>query len=181
MCFLFRLLLTYHILLAEDDCVIRCQHWESSHRPQKLDQEKGKLYPVLLLNGYSTESYCLPTETNDLVRTLLKDGHDVLSLQTRLHPSSSSNSFSIDDIGRVDIPAGKFKSIFIFVSLVFLLPQVNNFFSNEQDDRVVWRLHKSAHSCTLCGRSSHSYLTYGRPYISKAYSFPILYQFFHVL
>ncbi|KAL8517752.1 hypothetical protein ACS0TY_015827 [Phlomoides rotata] len=103
-----------HEIKTEDDGVIRCQHWESSHRPQKLDHEKKKLYPVLLLNGYSTESYCLPTETNDLVRTLLKDGHDVLLLQTRLHHSTSSHSFSIEDIGRVDIPAAISKIIELY-------------------------------------------------------------------
>ncbi|GFQ04875.1 long-chain-alcohol oxidase fao1 [Phtheirospermum japonicum] len=85
---------------GEDDLTIRCQHWECS----QLKQEKRK-YPALLINGYATESYCLPTEKNDLVRTLLKERHDVWLLHARVHWSISSNQFSVEDIGRLDIPA----------------------------------------------------------------------------
>lgn len=65
--------------------------------------------PVLLINGHSTENYWLPTETKDLVRTLLEEGHETWLLQPRLHPLNSSNKFTIEDIGRYDIPAGKGK------------------------------------------------------------------------
>lgn len=63
--------------------------------------------PVLLINGYATESYWLPTESNDLVRTLLDEGHETWLLQPRLHHLNSSNNFTIEDIARFDIPAGK--------------------------------------------------------------------------
>lgn len=66
------------------------------------------MYPVLLINGYSTESFWLPTEPNDLVRTLLEKGHDTWILQPRFHPSNSSDCFTIEDIGRYDIPKGIF-------------------------------------------------------------------------
>ena len=66
-------------------------------------------YPVLLINGYATESYCLPTEPTDFVKTLLDKGHETWLLQPRLHPLNSSNSFTVEDIGRFDIPAGKIK------------------------------------------------------------------------
>ncbi|KAK6147228.1 hypothetical protein DH2020_018140 [Rehmannia glutinosa] len=87
-----------------DKFTIRCQHWECSHSGRQLKQEKRK-YPALLINGYATESYCLPTEQDDLVRTFLKDGHDVWLLHARVHWSNSSNHFSVEDIGRLDIPA----------------------------------------------------------------------------
>lgn len=90
------------MMLAEDHRIICCQYWRCSHCLQPR-----KLYPVLLLNGYSTESFCLPTEPNDLVRTLLREGHDVLLLRPRLHPLNPSNDFSIEDIGKIDIPAGE--------------------------------------------------------------------------
>lgn len=91
---------------AEDGFIISCKQWKCSQSPLGLEGER-KLNPVLLINGYSTESYWLPTEPNDLVRTLLEEGHETWLLQPRLHPSNSSNSFSIEDIGRYDIPAGK--------------------------------------------------------------------------
>ncbi|KAK6139856.1 hypothetical protein DH2020_026431 [Rehmannia glutinosa] len=106
----------------KDDCIISCQHWQCSNSPQQLNQDK-KLYPVLLINGYSTESYCLSTEPNDLVRTILKQGHDVFLLRPRLHPSNPSDDFSIEDIGRVDIPAGKStfaNTIYTFQLSIFL-------------------------------------------------------------
>ncbi|EPS60968.1 hypothetical protein M569_13832, partial [Genlisea aurea] len=46
------------------------------------------------------------TEPTDLVRTLLRDGHDVWLLHPRLHWSVASNDFTIEDIGRFDIPTG---------------------------------------------------------------------------
>lgn len=84
-------------LTTEDGCMISCQQW-------KLEKER-KCYPVLLLNGYSTESYKLPTEPKDLVRTLLDEGFETWLLQPRLHPSHPSNNFTIEDIGRFDIPS----------------------------------------------------------------------------
>ncbi|KVH94568.1 4Fe-4S ferredoxin, iron-sulfur binding, conserved site-containing protein [Cynara cardunculus var. scolymus] len=70
----------------------------------RLEGEKNP-YPVLLINGYATESYCLPTEPTDLVRTLLDKGHETWLLQPRLHPLNSSNNFTIEDIGKFDVPA----------------------------------------------------------------------------
>ncbi|KAI3471794.1 hypothetical protein Pfo_028447 [Paulownia fortunei] len=130
---------TIHEIKTEDNCIICCQHWLCSHSPPELDHDK-KLYPVLLINGYSTESYCLPTEPNDLVRTLLKEGHDVLLLRTRLHPLNSSDYFSIEDIGRIDIPAGKFT----YAKCHLHLPQSIRSLCSRG-------IHKSTHSCTLCG------------------------------
>ncbi|KAI0519706.1 hypothetical protein KFK09_007165 [Dendrobium nobile] len=52
-------------------------------------QEKIPQYPVLLLNGYSGE----------------KEGYDIWLLQPRLHPLHPSNEFTIEDIGKFDIPA----------------------------------------------------------------------------
>ncbi|KAL7096577.1 hypothetical protein ACP275_10G087000 [Erythranthe tilingii] len=96
---------TIHEIQTDEDCVIYCQHWICDYSQTELSQQK-KLYPVLLINGYSTESYCLPTEPNDLVRTLLKQGRDVWLLKTRLDPSNnSSDILSIEDIGTTDIPA----------------------------------------------------------------------------
>ncbi|KAJ6745958.1 LYSOSOMAL ACID LIPASE-RELATED [Salix koriyanagi] len=63
------------------------------------------LSPILLLNGYTMESYWLPTEPQDLVRTLLDEGHEVWLLQTRLHPLNPANNATIEDIGKYDIPA----------------------------------------------------------------------------
>lgn len=62
---------------------------------------------MLLLNGYSGESYTLPTEEDDLVRTLLNKGYEVWLLRMRLHFSvCTANPFSLDDIARFDLPAG---------------------------------------------------------------------------
>ncbi|CAN6716954.1 unnamed protein product [Malus baccata var. baccata] len=92
------------IYCAEDGFNISCRQWKCHHI---LPQLKGneQLNPVLLLNGYSTESYWLPTEPNDLVRTLLEGGHETWLLQSRLHPLNLSNSFTIEDIARFDITA----------------------------------------------------------------------------
>ncbi|MCO5589431.1 hypothetical protein L7F22_043398 [Adiantum nelumboides] len=61
---------------------------------------------VLLLNGYSGESYALPTEGDDMVRTLLNKGYEVWLLRMRLHFSvCTANPFSLDDIARFDLPA----------------------------------------------------------------------------
>ncbi|XP_057777960.1 uncharacterized protein LOC130996678 [Salvia miltiorrhiza] len=93
---------TIHEIKTEDNFTVSCQHWKCSNITRQIEHEK-KSYPALLINGYATESYCLPTEKNDLVRTLLKDGHDVWLLHARLHWSNSSNHFSVEDIGRLDI------------------------------------------------------------------------------
>ncbi|KAK5841674.1 hypothetical protein PVK06_003995 [Gossypium arboreum] len=93
---------TFHELETGDGCIISCRRWNCSHSRLKFNEEK---HPVLLLNGHSTESFCLPTEPNDLIRTLLTEGHEIWLLQPRLHPLNPSNNFTIEDIGRYDIPA----------------------------------------------------------------------------
>lgn len=94
------------VCYAEDGFTISCRQWKCTHNSSKLEGPK-QLYPVLLLNGYSSDSYWLPTEPNDLVRTLLEEGHEIWLLQPRLHPQNPSNNFTIEDIGRFDVPAGK--------------------------------------------------------------------------
>ncbi|KAI0519471.1 hypothetical protein KFK09_006919 [Dendrobium nobile] len=93
-----------HSLNTEDGCTISCKQWKRIPNLWK-PQEKIPQYPVLLLNGYSGESYWLPTERRDLVRTLLEEGYDIWLLQPRLHPLHPSNDFNIEDIGKFDIPA----------------------------------------------------------------------------
>ncbi|XP_057505723.1 uncharacterized protein LOC130789017 [Actinidia eriantha] len=93
-----------HRIQTDDGFIISCIQWKSNDKLWRLGGEK-KLNPVLLINGHSTESYWLPTEPNDLVRTLLDEGHETWLLQARLHPLNSSNNFTIEDIGRFDIPA----------------------------------------------------------------------------
>ncbi|KAF9680858.1 hypothetical protein SADUNF_Sadunf06G0165300 [Salix dunnii] len=87
-----------------DGYIIRCRHWENARNPSLLNRDK-LLSPVLLLNGYTMESYWLPTEPHDLVRILLEEGHEVWLLQTRLHPLNPANNATIEDIGKYDIPA----------------------------------------------------------------------------
>ncbi|KAJ6698371.1 CHOLESTEROL OXIDASE [Salix purpurea] len=84
-----------------DGFIIRCRHWRN---PSLLNRD-DLLSPILLLNGYTMESYWLPTEPQDLVRTLLDEGHEVWLLQTRLHPLNPANNATIEDIGKYDIPA----------------------------------------------------------------------------
>ncbi|XP_039039790.1 uncharacterized protein LOC120177874 [Hibiscus syriacus] len=93
---------TFHRLKTEDGCNISCLQWSCDQSRWKLKEEKQ---PVLLLNGYSTESFFLPTEPKDLIRTLLEEGYEVWLLQSRLHESHPSNNFTIEDIGRYDIPS----------------------------------------------------------------------------
>ncbi|XP_050381994.1 uncharacterized protein LOC126798942 isoform X2 [Argentina anserina] len=95
---------TFHEIKTEDGFIISCMQWKPHHVLSKLKQDEQQ-NPVLLLNGYSTESYWLPTEPNDLVRSLLEEGHDTWLLQPRLHPLNPSNNFSIEDVARYDIPA----------------------------------------------------------------------------
>lgn len=96
---------TFHEIKTEDGFTISCMQWNCCNQSRwKLKGEKQP-NPVLLLNGYSTESFCLPTEPNDLVRTLLEEGHEIWLLQSRLHALNPSNNFTIEDIGRYDIPA----------------------------------------------------------------------------
>lgn len=90
---------------AEDGIIICCIKFSCAQYQSRFQEEKQR-NPILLVNGYSTESYCLPTESTDLARTLLGEGHDVWLLQSRLHPKNPSNDFTIEDIGRFDIPAG---------------------------------------------------------------------------
>ncbi|KAE8718977.1 hypothetical protein F3Y22_tig00109983pilonHSYRG00056 [Hibiscus syriacus] len=89
--------------VQEDGCDISCLQWSCDQSRWKLNEEKQ---PVLLLNGHSTESFFLPKEPNDLIRTLLAEGHEVWLLQSRLHVSHPSNNFTVDPIGRYDIPSG---------------------------------------------------------------------------
>ncbi|KAK3226904.1 hypothetical protein Dsin_006766 [Dipteronia sinensis] len=95
---------TLHEIKTEDGYIISCRQWKCSQAPQR---SKGEKQPklVLLLNGHSTESYWLPTEPNDLVRTLLEEGYEPWLLQSRLHPINPANNFTIEDIGKFDIPA----------------------------------------------------------------------------
>ncbi|KAF5939818.1 hypothetical protein HYC85_020985 [Camellia sinensis] len=88
----------YKRVVRKDGFIIscNCKQWKG----------EKKLNPILLINGHSTENYWLPTEPNDLVRTLLEEGHETWLLQPRLHPLNPSNNFTIEDIGRFDIPAG---------------------------------------------------------------------------
>ena len=81
-----------------DGFVISCKQW--------IPNGEKKGYPVLLLNGYSTESFWCPNEARDLVRTLLDEGYEPWILQVRLHPLNPSNEFTIEDIGKFDIPPG---------------------------------------------------------------------------
>ncbi|XP_072999091.1 uncharacterized protein [Typha latifolia] len=94
----------FHELKTEDGYIISCQQWKSNST-QCRPYEQRKFYPVLLVNGHSTESYCLPMEPRDLVRKLLEEGHETWLLQPRFHPSHASNNFTLEDIGRFDIPA----------------------------------------------------------------------------
>ncbi|CAM8968767.1 unnamed protein product [Rhodiola kirilowii] len=94
-----------HHIETGDGFFISCRQWkvtENSWRPEG----NNKLHnPVLLVNGYAAESFWLPTEKNDLVRAILNEGHEIWLLQPRLHPSHPSNNFTIEDIGRYDIPS----------------------------------------------------------------------------
>ncbi|WCJ34273.1 hypothetical protein M5689_015590 [Euphorbia peplus] len=93
-----------HKIKTEDGCFISCRQWECTQKPCGIRNEK-KLHLVLLLNGYSTESYALPTEPHDVVRTLLEEGHEIWLLQPRLHPLNPADNVTIDDIGKYDILA----------------------------------------------------------------------------
>ncbi|XVF55761.1 hypothetical protein PTKIN_Ptkin06aG0063200 [Pterospermum kingtungense] len=93
---------TFHEIKTEDGYTIGCRQWNSDQSRLKLEEDK---HLVLLLNGHSTESFYLPTEPNDLIRTLLAEEHEIWLLQSRLHASNPSNNFTIEDIGRYDIPA----------------------------------------------------------------------------
>ncbi|XWS59460.1 hypothetical protein CRYUN_Cryun08bG0123800 [Craigia yunnanensis] len=92
----------FHEIKTEDGYTISCRQWNCCQSRRRFKEEK---HPVLLLNGHSTESFCLPTEPNDLVRTLLAEGHEIWLLQPRLHALNPSNNFTFEDIGRYDIPA----------------------------------------------------------------------------
>ncbi|KGN48272.1 hypothetical protein Csa_003731 [Cucumis sativus] len=91
-------------ITTEDGITISCIKFSCTQHQSRV-QEGKQLNPVILINGYSTESYYLPTEPIDLARTLLGEGHDVWLLQSRLHPLNPSNDFTIADVGRFDIPA----------------------------------------------------------------------------
>ncbi|KAK0584231.1 hypothetical protein LWI29_009700 [Acer saccharum] len=95
---------TLHEIKTEDGYIISCRQWKCNQTPQR---PKGEKQPnlVLLLNGHSTESYWLPTEPNDLVRTLLEEGYEPWLLQSRLQPLNPANNLTIEDIGKFDIPA----------------------------------------------------------------------------
>nr|XP_027067681.1 uncharacterized protein LOC113693325 [Coffea arabica] len=95
---------TLHEIRTEDGIIISCQQWKCNQEPQR-QEEGNKPFPVLLINGYATESYCLPTESNDLVRSLLHQGHETWLLQTRLLGTSSSINMTVEAIGMFDIPA----------------------------------------------------------------------------
>lgn len=108
--FYFDFLIPCPIYFTEDGCIISCRQWKSN---LKGDEQ---LNPVLLLNAYAIESFWLPTEPIDLVRTLLQEGHETWLLNSRLHPLNPSNDFTIEDVGKFDIPAGKrFQSLTLIV------------------------------------------------------------------
>ncbi|KAJ0972728.1 hypothetical protein J5N97_020687 [Dioscorea zingiberensis] len=88
-------------LKTGDEYLISCQQWRNLNTWKSGVQR----YPVLLLNGHSAESFCLPTEPTDLVRTLVEQGYQTWVLQSRVHPQHASNNFTIEDIGKFDIPA----------------------------------------------------------------------------
>ncbi|KAJ0087839.1 hypothetical protein Patl1_32632 [Pistacia atlantica] len=90
--------------LRDDGYTISCKQWKCSQTPCRLKREEQQ-NPVLLINGYATESYWLPSEPIDLVRTLLEEGREIWLLQSRLHPLHPANNFTIEDIARFDIPA----------------------------------------------------------------------------
>lgn len=90
---------TLHEIRTEDGQILHCRQWK------KCSEGEKRMHPVLLINGHSTESYYLPTEPNDLVRTLLGEGHEIWLLQSRLDPSNPGSKFTFDDIARFDIPA----------------------------------------------------------------------------
>ncbi|XP_057857842.2 uncharacterized protein LOC131066953 [Cryptomeria japonica] len=93
-----------HKITAGDGFPFSCKQWKCSTKSNEFDCPT-KNYPVLLLNGHSTESFCLPTEPMDFVRTLLDEGYEAWLLQNRLHPLHSSNEFTIEDLAKFDIPA----------------------------------------------------------------------------
>ncbi|KAL5725461.1 hypothetical protein ACHQM5_008603 [Ranunculus cassubicifolius] len=87
----------HHEIKTADGVIITCTQWKCNLDSRKTDGPKQ--FPVLLINGYLGESYWLPTEPNDLIRTLLESGHETWLLQSRLHPSHPSNQFTVEDIG----------------------------------------------------------------------------------
>lgn len=91
---------------AEDGVVISCRQWKCQQSLSKLRGSHEQRNPILLVNGYAVESYWLPTEPNDLVRTLIEEGHETWLLQSRLHVLNPSNTFTLEDVGRFDIPVG---------------------------------------------------------------------------
>ncbi|CAI9097690.1 OLC1v1034160C1 [Oldenlandia corymbosa var. corymbosa] len=95
---------TLHEIETEDGSRITCRQWKSNFGSER-DEGRIKPFPVLLINGYAYESYCLPTEKKDLIRTFLQEGHETWLLQSRLHPLASSKDASVEDIGRFDVPA----------------------------------------------------------------------------
>ncbi|XP_050227477.2 uncharacterized protein LOC126677073 isoform X2 [Mercurialis annua] len=97
-----------HKIKSGDEYIISCRQWKSIQNLSG-NKEVKRLNPVLLLNGYSTESFWLPTEPNDFIRTLQEEGHEIWLLQTRWHPMNPANSFTIEDVGKFDIPAAILK------------------------------------------------------------------------
>ncbi|KAK1561893.1 hypothetical protein Q3G72_002631 [Acer saccharum] len=95
---------TLHEIKTEDGYIISCWQWKCNQAAQR---SKGEKQPklVLLLNGHSAESFWLPTEPNDIVRTLLEEGYEAWLLQSRLDPLNPANNSTIEDIGKFDIPA----------------------------------------------------------------------------
>ncbi|XP_024542909.1 uncharacterized protein LOC112350638 [Selaginella moellendorffii] len=90
-----------HELVTGDGVHITCKQWCSQ---DSADNQNSRV--VLLLNGYSTESFWLPTESNDIIRTLIQNDYEPWLLQTRLHPlHPTKSSFTFDDIARFDIPS----------------------------------------------------------------------------
>lgn len=89
----------FRVNCTGDGFMITCKQW--------IPDGEKKPNPALLINGYVHDVFYLPTEPRDMVRTLLDEGYETWLLQPRKHPSNPSDDFTMDDIGKFDIPSGK--------------------------------------------------------------------------
>ncbi|XP_039122109.1 uncharacterized protein LOC120258737 [Dioscorea cayenensis subsp. rotundata] len=147
---------TLHELKTGDGHFISCQQWKSGD--VNTWKSEGQRYPILLLNGYSGESFCLPTEPTDLVRTLVEQGYETWSLQSRVHPKHASNNFTIEDIAKFDIPA--------------VITKIQELHGQNT---------KNSCDSTLCWRLINSYCSIRRLCLCSSYSISLLCQRLHVL
>ncbi|KAF7147524.1 hypothetical protein RHSIM_Rhsim03G0070400 [Rhododendron simsii] len=75
-----------------------------SHKELHPSKFHRRPYPNSTLHEIQTEDG-FTIKSNDLVRTLLEEGHETWLLQPRLHPLNPSNNFTVEHIARFDIPA----------------------------------------------------------------------------